>query len=143
MSTERSAMPDVPTHTAIYRKACSAALSAEQVLWSPDLPDPVREHLDHIAQMLRAIAELTRSHDRLHALTLRLTDADLERLALVQAYYRRPIADVDGGAIPGPELSAEDVLRAALGELAEAVEPRTGRPPCQPPADSPPRPPAP
>ena len=143
MSTERPAMPDIPTHTAIYRKACDAGCSAEQVLCSPDLPDHVREHLDHIAELLRAIAELTRSHDRLHALTLRLTDADLDRLALVQAYYRRPIAGVDGGTILGPELSAEDVLRAALGELAEAVEPRTTPAPLQPPSDSPLRPPAP
>ena len=59
----------------------------------------------------------------------------------MQACYRRAIAGVGGGTIPGPELSAEDVLRAALGELAEAVDPRTSRPQWQLPSDSPPRPP--
>ena len=135
-------MTDIPTHIAIYRQACDAACSAEQVLFSPELPDHVRAHLDHIAGPLRAIAELTRSHERLHTLTLRLTDDDLERLALVQAYYRRPIPCVDGGTIPGPELSAEDVLRAALGELAAAVEPRNGPPSLEAPSHSVPRPPA-
>ena len=138
----RPAMPDAPTHTAIYRQACEAASSAECALRSPELPDHVRAHLAHIAERLRAIAELTRSHGRLHALTLRLTDADLERLALVQAYYRRPIAGVDGGTIAGPELSAEDVLRAALAELAATVEPRNAHRPPQAPSHSAPRPPA-
>ena len=136
-------MTDIPTHAAIYRQACDAACSAEQVLCSPGLPEHAVAHLDHIAGSLRAIAALTRSHERLHALTLRLTDADLERLALVQAWYRRPIPAVDGGAIPGPELCAEDVLRAALGELARAVEPRNGHPPLESPSHPAPRPPAP
>ena len=136
-------MTDIPTHAAIYRKAVDAACSAEQVLCSPGLPEHVVAHLDHIAGSLRAIAALTRSHERLHALTLRLTDADLERLALVQAWYRRPIACVDGGTIPGPEISAEDVLRCALGELARAVEPRNGRPSSEAPSHCAPRPPAP
>ena len=132
-------MTAIPTHAAIYRQACDAACSAEQVLCSPELPEHVAAHLEHIAECLRAIVELTRSHEYLHALTLRLTDADLERLALVQAYYRRPIPAVDGGTIPGPEFSAEDVLRAALGELARAVEPRNGRPSLETPSYSPPR----
>ncbi len=132
-------MSDIPTHTTIYRQACDAVSSTELALCSPELPEHVAAHLEHIAECLRTIVDLTRSHKYLHALTLRLTDADLERLALVQAWYRRPIPAVDGGTIPGPELSAEDVLRAALGELARAVEPRNGHPPLEAPSHSAPR----
>ena len=38
-------------------------------------------------------------------------------MAFVQAYYRRPIASVDGGTIPGIAPSAGDILRIALYEL--------------------------
>lgn len=119
-------MPDIPTHTAIYRRACSAACSTEQVLCSPELPEHVRPHLDHVAESPRTIAELTRSHGHLHALTFCLADDELQHLALAQAYRRRPIAGVGGGTFPGPEVSAEDILRVALYELAAAVEPRNG-----------------
>ena len=74
----------------------------------------------------------------MRTITITLSEEDLARLELVQAYYRRPIASVDGGTLPGIEPSAGDILRAALYELANTVERHTGRLPINATPDSPP-----
>ena len=72
----------------------------------------------------------------MHTITVTLSEEDLARLAFVQACYRRPIASVDGGTIPGIEPSAGDILRGALYELADAVQRHTARLPINATSDS-------